>query len=107
MQEKKVAWAVAAAPPLSSADASNSTITTGLLWLRLLRKRNPRQPIIGLRLLLTLGRETRTARLLRFLDAEIAAYELYVYDLSGSVRKVELSDAGNQESRLGPHRATV
>lgn len=107
MHEKKVAWAVAAAPPLSSADASNSTITTGLLWLRLLRKRNPRQPVIGLRLLLPLGRETRTARLLRFLDAEIAAYELYVYDLSGSVRKVELSDAGNQESRLGPHRATV
>src|SRR5690606_34905745 len=50
VDEKRLSWAVVAAPPASSADACDCAITTGLLWLDYLRRLDSRRPIVGLRI---------------------------------------------------------
>jgi hypothetical protein len=107
LQARNVSWAVTAAPPLSSVDACNCALTAGLLWLQRLRDTCRGQPVVGLRLLLPLGHEAKTARLLQFLDPARAAYEVFSYDASGTSRRVDLSNSGNQESGLHAYRSAV
>ncbi len=95
MDEKHLSWAVVAAPPLSSADACDCAITTGLLWLDSLRHIDSRRPVVGLRIFLPLGRQERTCRILHGLDLELAAYEIYAYDPRGNVQKIDVANAGN------------
>jgi len=98
MDERQLAWAVVAAPPLSSADACDCAITTGLLWLENLRRMGSRRPVVGLRIFLPLGRHERTCRILQGLDLQLAVYELYVYDPRGNVQKVDLTNAANTQT---------
>jgi hypothetical protein len=95
MDEKQISWAVVAAPPLSSADACDCAITTGLLWLESLRRMDSRRPVVGLRIFLPLGRQQRTCRILGGLAPQLAAYELYAYDPRGNVQMIDPANTGN------------
>jgi hypothetical protein len=95
MDVKQLYWAVIAAPPLSSADACDSAITTGLLWLQNLRQMSRRRPVVGLRIFLPLGRQERTCRILQGLNPQLAVYEIYAYDARGNVQKIDPANAGN------------
>ena len=98
MNEGPLSWAVVAAPPVSDADACDSAIATGLLWLDSLRRMDDGRPIAGLRIFLPLGRQERTCRILRGLNLQLAVYEVYVYDRRGNVHKADAADTGNAET---------
>lgn len=95
VDEKKLSWAVVAAPPESSVDACDCAVTTGLLWLDYLRRLESRRPLVGLRIILPWGREERTCRILHGLNRDLAVYELYVYDARGNVQKIDADNIGN------------
>ena len=94
----QLSWAVVAAPPLSSADACDRAITTGLLWLDRLRRTDSRRPTVGLRIFLPLGRHERTCRILHGLNPQLAVYEVYVYDPRGNVQKIDVANVGNLDA---------
>jgi hypothetical protein len=103
MDEKQLSWAVVAAPPQSSADACDCAITTGLLWLDSLRRLDSRRPVVGLRIILPLGRHERTGRILHGLNLQLAVYELYVYDPRGNVQKFDPANAGKANTLFRAH----
>jgi hypothetical protein len=96
------AWAAIGVP--ADAVHPDGVLTFGLIWLDYLRRREPSLVIHGLILYLPAGAEKTTCLRLLFLDPAAARYSAFVYDQQGLEEKLDLSDYGNLETHLAPHR---
>jgi hypothetical protein len=93
--------AIMAAAPGENSATYDGLLTFGLLWLDRSRHNKSRKPITGLRLFFPEGAGSVTAHRLR---AFSAAVELYEYDATRRLRRIDPQDSGNIKSWLVPRR---
>jgi hypothetical protein len=71
-----------------------------LIWLDYLRRREPRVVVEGLALFVPENHERTTCLRVRHLDANQAAFSVFVY-ADGVEQRVDIADAGNLDTRIG------
>jgi hypothetical protein len=101
IHEGTTALAAIGAGPDSNVD---SMLTFGLIWLDYLRSLPQRLTIRGLVLFLPAGRERNTCLRLHFLDPQRASYAALAYSEEGCIRRIDLADYGNVDTRVEPCR---
>jgi len=89
-------WAVIAAP--EHAASTSGLLTYGLIWLALLRERERRRPITGLRIFMPRGKEAQTAARLPWLTPELR-FELWTFDRRGELQRAEPETGGNLQAQ--------
>lgn len=102
--------AVAAVGAPDDAGDVDGALTSGLIWLDYLRRRDPKRSVSRLSLVLPEHRAATTALRLRWLDWSAAEYELFVRSEEGDEAAVDPRDWGNLNTRLevaSPHRANL
>jgi len=100
------ASAVLGVPPQEDAGTVDGALTYGLIWLAHAREKNKRGTVEELRLVLPEGAAAATAHRMKALG-ERARVQVWCPDESlQRLRRVELSEAGNVDSWLTPHRDT-
>jgi hypothetical protein len=92
------ALAAIAAPP----DGLNfaGIVSFGLIWLSYLRRREQRLTVEGLVLFLPSGQERTASLRLRFLNHDLARFEVFAYSEQDHAARMDLRDAGNLDTRL-------
>lgn len=109
------AWAFLGLAEGEALGAADSMLAFGLIWLDWLRARSDRLMIQGLKLFLPHDAVEATAHRAAYLDPHAVNVEIFEWnpnrrDLSGDtiqasqVRRIDLKDYGNVETRLVPHR---
>ncbi len=92
-------WAIVGVPDSRAADA-DQVLTTGLIWLDVLR-RNRAGTAAGLKLFLPEGQAATTARRLNFLTRDFR-FEVHEFDRHGNLAEIDAADHGNLQTRLEP-----
>lgn len=104
MRHGAVTRAVVGVAPLEDAGTVDGALTYGLIWLAHAREKAKRGTVDGLRLILPEGAAAAAAHRLRALN-ERGRVQLWCLDEAlQRLRQVELSEAGNVDSWLTPHR---
>lgn len=100
LRQGSTCWAaIGASPELSHGE---HVLTFGLIWLDYLRRREPDRIIQGLILYVAAGQEKVTCLRLRFLNPDVAEYQVFVYDDQQFEAPVDLADYGNIDTRVDP-----
>ncbi|MEQ1885048.1 MAG: hypothetical protein ABL967_08300 [Bryobacteraceae bacterium] len=89
--------AIGAAEDCLSPDGA---LTFGLIWLEYLRRREKQVCIEGLAIFVPAGAEATTCYRVRFLNAEVARYAVFVHDPAGWEEAVRPEDYMNLSTRL-------
>ncbi len=102
MQEGAHSWALLAVSPDEDAAAIDGILAFGILWLDWTRSHSDRRAVEGLRLFVPEGKSRHVCERILTL-ASSARTEVFEYcEPLGRMQKVDVSDAGNLESRLVP-----
>jgi hypothetical protein len=97
-------WAVLAVPAGQPADATENSLTFGLLWLERARQSSRGGTITGLRLLVGKGAGAAIAQRFPALHPQLTI-ELYEQDFaSETLQRVDPAALGNMDSHLVPYR---
>jgi len=94
------AMAAIAVPPQE--DSPDGALSFGLVWLDYLRRKRRAFAFEALALFFPPGRESATCLRLRWLDASLVQYQVFVYSQQGYVDEADLADYGNLDTRLEP-----
>ena len=94
------AWAVIGAPRCLGPTGCDQILSFALIWLDLLRRRTHRQVLCGLKIFVPSHHSTATANRLAFLDQSSFRFELYEFDRSGTLTRVDERDYGNLSTEL-------
>jgi hypothetical protein len=95
------AWAAVGAA--EDAQDPAGVLTTGLIWLDHLRRRERHLILRGIAVFVPEGFEKTTCLRVRWLDSEAAHYAVFVYR-NQMEERLDLADAGNISTRLTPYR---
>lgn len=82
---------------------ADGALTFGLIWLDHLRRRMRNLSVEGLVLFIPQKQEQTTCLRLRWLDPNLAQWQVYVYAPEGYAAAVDLNDYGNVDTRLEPY----
>lgn len=106
MHEGSRGWAVMGVSPEEDATAVEGMLAFGILWLDCARGHSGLRAIEGLRLFVPEGksRQLRERALALNSSAQTEIFEFT--ELEGRMRKMDLADAGNLESRLAARKET-
>ena len=96
--------AVVAAPTDTAAPACAGIVTTGLIWLDYLRRREKACSVGRLLLYVPLGMEREVAFRAACLDPVRVACQLFAFDERDRAGAIDFADAGNIDSTLPPCR---
>ena len=96
------AWAVIGGSAELDSASCDQILTFGLIWFDYLRRREQRRVLRGLKVFLPRSRSQVTANRLAFLNRASFHFELYDFDASGHVRRVDDRDHGNLATELRP-----
>jgi hypothetical protein len=96
--------ALAAIGAAGDAGDPDGALSFGLIWLDYLRRREPRVAVGGLALFLPVGEEVATCHRIRYLDAGVAQYMVFVHDARGGEEAVDPRGYANFSTRLEPFR---
>lgn len=104
MCEGSRAWALLAVSPDEDATAIDGMLAFGILWLDYARGHSSLRAIEGLRLFVPEGRSRQLRERILALNSSVHAEVFEFSDPEGRMRKIDLADAGNLESRLIPRK---
>jgi hypothetical protein len=78
----------------------SSILSSGLIWLDYLRRREPRLAVERLVLLLPAGAEQATCQRIPYLDTGRSQYEVYAYSAEDYAVRLDPGDYGNLDTKL-------
>ena len=93
-------WAIVGVSDGQSAAAADRILTTGLIWLDIVR-RSRQGTAAGLKLFLPAGRAAATAQRVNFLTRDLR-FEVHEFDRHGNLAPIDPADRGNLQLRLEP-----
>jgi hypothetical protein len=104
LRQGQTAWAVAACAEQEGQEATDGALTQGLAWLEHLRRSasqvRSRRLLTGLKLFLPEHYVAGTALRWRFLNRELAQYELFAFSPDDEARRAEEIDYANLATEL-------
>ena len=95
--------AAAVAAPADGEHAAG-VLTSGLIWLDYLRRREAPQPVSELGLFVPAGAQNQTLLRLKWMDPQQAQFAVFVYDEAGFESRLDAADTGNIASQVEPWR---
>jgi len=114
-RQGSTAWAFLGLAEDEGLGAADSMLAFGLIWLDWLRTRSDRLMVQGLKLFLPHDAVEATAHRAAYLDPRAVSVEIFEWNPNrrdpsadagrpGQLRRIDLKDYGNVETRLVPHR---
>jgi hypothetical protein len=114
-RQGSTAWAFLGLAEGEALGAADSMLAFGLIWLDWLRARSDRLMVQGLKLFLPHHAVEATAHRAAYLDSHAVSVEIFEWNQNrrdpshdtgqaSQVRRIDLKDYGNVETRLVPHR---
>ena len=95
---------VAALAAPQDGEHAAGALTSGLIWLDYLRRRESPRPVAELALFLPKGTHNQTLLRLKWMDPQQAQYAVFVYDETGYETRLDSADTGNISSHVEPWR---